>query len=215
MREHAGRTSSDTSEINDLHDGDGWHCDCNHAARIGHPEELNMCGSVQAQRQQPVYTPPAPCAPQAQPQAPKTCAPPPCDTFTPPPPPPVVSPEKAPPVVASPERPTSQSTPNADSPASCAKNENACAPERGAQRKGLMKMLGALFTAVFAFAAVFMNRRPDVANADARPERNRADRDACARDWRNFERPRQSVVAPERDSVRPQAFTPPTYTQRV
>lgn len=169
-----------------------------------------MCGSVQTQRQQPVYTPPAQCAPQAQPQAPKTCAPPPCDSFTPPP---VVSPEKAPPpVVASPERPTIQSTPNADAPAACAKNENACAPER----KGLMKMLGALFTAVFAFAAVFMNRR-EPANVDANRDARNNDREGCAsRDWRNFEgRARQQrVIAPERDA-RTQVFTPPTCTQRV
>jgi hypothetical protein len=198
---------SDTREISDLRVCHRWHCVCNHASRIGHQDDGHledfMCGSVQ---NQPVYTPPPACpapAPQQAPQAPKACTPPPCapvDTFTPPPPP-VVSPEKA---------PTIQSTPNADAPAACAKNE-ACAPER----KGLMKMLGALFTAVFAFAAVFMSRRPDVANGDARHERNRNDSHACARDWRNFEgRARQRVVAPERDAVRPQTFTPPC-TQRV
>lgn len=174
-----------------------------------------MCGSVQ---NQPVYTPPPACPAPAAPQAaPKVCTPPPCapvDTFTPPPPP-VVSPEKAAPIaptVASPERPTITSAPNADAPAACAKNETV-APER--KGKGLMKMLGAIFSAVFSFASMFMNRRPDVANADARPERNRTDSHACARDWRNFEgRARPRVIAPERD-VRPQVFTPSTYGQRT
>lgn len=166
-----------------------------------------MCGSVQP-RQQPVYTPPAACPPQA-PKAPAQCAPV-VDTFTPPPPP-VVSPEKATPVapqVASPERPTIQSAPNADAPAACNANKQ-CAPcEEQGLKKGLAKLLGML-TAVFSFLSLFMRAQPKV-EAQARDDDN-ARNGQCARNWRDFEgrRDNNRVIAPERDAIRPQqAFTP-------